>query len=213
MVYINRVIDYFLGPCIRRIETDIKTLYLTFDDGPNAYCTPQVLDLLKKHNVKATFFLISNKIEKNIFIFNRINDEGHAIGNHSPDHQSQIYFKSEKRLKKWIEQSETTISTLLGMPSVGFRPPAGIRTPVLKAVMKEINSKPIMWQHRFYDGVFNFKNSSWQRKIKKIKNGDIILLHDRHDKNSDFILNLENFIKHLTNDGFKLEAISQQIYK
>lgn len=213
MAYINQIIDIFLGPCIRRIETDKKTIYLTFDDGPNEYCTPHVLDLLQEYNVKATFFLISNKIDKNLSVFNRINAEGHAIGNHSPDHKSQNYFKGKKSLKKWIEQSETKISTLLGKPSVGFRPPAGIRPPELRLIMKEINSKPIMWQHRFYDGVFDFKNASWKRKIKQIKNGDIILLHDRHDKNSGFIISLENFIKQLINDGFQLKAIPYHIYK
>lgn len=213
MIYINRIVDFFLGPCIRKIETDTKSIYLTFDDGPNSYCTPQVLDLLQKYNVKATFFIISNKIDKNISIFNRINDEGHAIGNHSPDHNTQNYFKGKKALKKWIEQGEETISTLLGKSSVGFRPPVGVRTPELRLIMKEINSKPIMWQHRFYDGVFNFKASSWKRKIKKIKNGDIILLHDRHDKNSGFIISLEEFINQLTHDGFQLKAIPHRNLK
>jgi peptidoglycan/xylan/chitin deacetylase (PgdA/CDA1 family) len=213
MAYVNQIIDFFLGPCIRRIETDIKTIYLTFDDGPNSYCTPQVLDLLKKYNAKATFFLISNKINEHRSVFNRINDEGHAIGNHSPDHKTQNYFKGKKSLKKWIEHSETTISTLLGKPSVGFRPPVGIRPPELRFIMKELNSKPVMWQHRFYDGIFKFKNSSWKRKINKIKNGDIILLHDSHDITSNFIINLENFIKQLTQDGFQLKEIPDHIYQ
>lgn len=213
MPYINRIIDFFLGPCLRRIETDIKSIYLTFDDGPNLYCTPLVLDLLKKYNVKATFFLIGNKIDKNISIFNRINDEGHGIGNHSPDHKSQNYLKGKKSLKAWIEQSETIISNLLGRPSVGFRPPVGIRTPELRLIMKEMNSQPIMWQHRFYDGVFNFKNTTWKRKLNKIQNGDIILLHDRHDKNSGFITSLEHFIKQLINDGYQLKAMCHHVYK
>lgn len=211
MVYVNRIIDFFLGPCIRRIETDSKSLYLTFDDGPNTYCTPQVLDLLQKYNAKATFFIISNKISQNISVFNRIHNEGHAIGNHSPDHKTQNYFKGKKSLMKWIESGEITISTLTGKPSVGFRPPVGIRTPELKFIMKELNSKPIMWQHRFYDGIFNFDNKSWKRKIKKIRNGDIILLHDNHSKNSGFITSLETFIQKLTNDGFQLKGIPQRI--
>ena len=212
MLYINRIIDFILGPCLRRVETDIKSVYLTFDDGPNVYCTPFVLDLLKKYNVKATFFLIGNNIDKNISVFNRINDEGHAIGNHSPDHKSQNFLKGKKSLKAWIEQSETIISTLIGRPSVGFRPPVGIRTPELRLIMKEMNSQPIMWQHRFYDGIFNFKNSTWKRKLKKIQNGDIILLHDRHDQSSGFIISLEHFIKQLINDGYQLKAMSHPAY-
>ncbi|MFK5913391.1 MAG: polysaccharide deacetylase family protein [Woeseiaceae bacterium] len=199
--------DFILGPCIRSIQTNEKTIYLTFDDGPNSYCTPQVLDLLKKYNAQATFFIISNKIDENIIVFNRIKDEGHAIGNHSLDHKTINYFKGKKSLKKWIEDGETKISTLMGKSSVGFRPPAGIRTPELRLIMKEINAKPIMWQHRFYDGVFNFNDKSWERKFNKIKCGDIILLHDRHDKNTLFIVHLENFIKQLISEGFQLKKI------
>ena len=173
MASISQFIDILLGPCVRRIESDIKIIYLTFDDGPNADCTPHVQNLLQKYNVKATYFLIGNKIDKNISIFNRIKDEGNAIGNHSPDHKIKNYFKGKKVLKKWIDQSETTISTLSGKPSIGFRPPAGVRTPELRLIMKEINNKPIMWKYRFYDGVFNFNDSSWQRKIKKIKCGTL----------------------------------------
>lgn len=211
MVSVNRIIDFILGPCTRSIETDIKTVYLTFDDGPNSYCTPLVLDLLKKHNAKATFFVIGNNIDNNLAVFNRINNEGHAIGNHSPDHKTQNYFKGKKSLKQWIERSEIKISELTGNSSVGFRPPVGIRPPELRFIMKELNTKPIMWQHRFYDGVFNFNDRSWERKINKIRNGDIILLHDNHKANSGFISSLENFILQLTNNGFQLKAIPAHI--
>lgn len=211
MAYLNRIIDFFLGPCIRRIRTDMKIVYITFDDGPNAYCTPQVLDLFKKYKARATFFLISDNIENNITIFNRIIGEGHAIGNHSPDHKTYNYFKGKQSLKKWIERGEATISKFTGKPSVGFRPPVGIRTPELRFIMKELNTKPIMWQHRFYDGIFTFNNNSWKRKYKKIRNGDIILLHDNHDINDSFIINLEEFMQHLIKDGFQLQELPASI--
>lgn len=207
MITLNSILDFVLGPCIRRIETDEKSIYLTFDDGPNTYCTPQVLDLLKKYDVKATFFIITNKIDENISVFNRIHNEGHTIGNHSPNHNTSVYFKGKNTLKEWIAHSDAAILTLTGKPAVGFRPPIGIRTPELRALMKELKSKPIMWQHRFYDGIFNFTDSSWKRKIKKIRNGDIILLHDRHEESSTFIQCLENFIKQLLKDGFQLKEI------
>lgn len=207
MLNINLFTDFVLGDCHRRIESPEKTIYLTFDDGPNSYCTPLILDLLKKHNAKATFFLIGNNIEKNVHIFNRINNEGHAIGNHSPDHNTINFVKGKKALAKWIKRGESSISAFLKKPSVGFRPPVGIRTPELNQIMKETNSKPIMWQHRFYDTTFEFNDVSWKRKLSKIKSGDIILLHDTHQQPSNFILSLENFIKHLNENDFQLKEI------
>lgn len=203
----NFISDVILGSCIRNISSSQRTLYLTFDDGPNSYCTAKVLDLLKKHNCKASFFVISDNIEKNIGAFNRINNEGHAIGNHSSNHNTATLFQGYSSVEKWISQADKEIQKHSGKPPVGFRPPVGVRTPEIKKVMTCKNQQPIMWQHRFYDTRFKFTEKRWKKKIKTFKSGDIILLHDTHKDADIFIASLEMFIKTLLDNKFELKAI------
>lgn len=208
MMIFNYISDLIVGPCSRRIPSENKTIYLTFDDGPSPHCTPKVLDLLKKYNAQASFFLIGNNIEKNINIVNRIKNEGHSIGNHSIDHDTKTFFKGKKALEKWIDAGEAIILKNTGKPSIGFRPPVGIRTLELRLIMKQKRQKPIMWQHRFFDTTFTFTDASWKKKFHKIKGGDIILLHDTHHESDVFLASLENFIKELIRNNFEIKAIN-----
>ena len=209
MLIFNYISDLIVGPCLRQIPSKKKSIYLTFDDGPSSHCTAKVLDLLKKYNSQATFFLIGNNIEGNIGIVNRIKNEGHAIGNHSIDHNTKILFKGRKALEKWIDASEDIILKHTGNPSVGFRPPVGIRTPELRLIMKQKNKKPIMWKHRFFDTMFTFTDASWKKKYYKFKSGDIILLHDTHHQTDVFLASLENLIKELLRNNFTIKSINK----
>lgn len=209
MKLFNILSDFIVGPCLRNIESRDKTIYLTFDDGPNDYCTPKVLDLLNIYNAKATFFVIGNNINKNKDVLNQIIKNGHSIGNHSLDHKTTILFKGKKALSKWIDKGEAIILKNVGQPSIGYRPPVGIRTIELRFIMKQKNEKPIMWQHRFYDTKKIFTKNAWQKKLKKIKSGDIILLHDTHKHTEVFLESLEGLIQRLIKDGFQLKAIQR----
>ena len=208
MLIFNYTSDLIVGPCIRRIPSEEKSIYLTFDDGPSPHCTEKVLDLLKKYNSQATFFLIGDNIEKNIDIVHRIGNEGHAIGNHSLNHDTRTLFKGKKALEKWINSCDELILKNTGKKSIGFRPPVGIRTLELRLIMKQKNEQPIMWQHRFFDTQFTFNDAAWKKKFYKIKNGDIILLHDTHQQPDVFLSGLENFIKELIKNNFKINAIN-----
>jgi peptidoglycan/xylan/chitin deacetylase (PgdA/CDA1 family) len=201
------LVDSILGVATRKIDTPGKIIYLTFDDGPNTFCTPHVLQLLRKYNAKATFFVIGKNVEANIEIFKQIISEQHAIGNHSHDHDYLVYFKGVNRLKEWIEFGEQTIVKQLGSPSVGFRPPAGIRTPELRYLMYKRNERPVLWQHRFFDTAYQFTDEKWKNKFTRIRTGDIILLHDSHKEPGEFLSSLENFIKELVKEGYQLRAI------
>ena len=206
----NTLSDLIVGPCFRNIKSNNKTIYLTFDDGPNSYCTPKILDVLKKHKAKVTFFVLGNNIKDNKKVFNQIIKDEHSIGNHSFDHSTTIFFKGKKALSKWIDKGEATICKYLGEPTVGFRPPVGIRTPELRLIMKQKNEKPIMWQHRFYDTKREFTKETWKSKLHKIKSGDIILLHDTHKQTDVFLSSLDDFIQELINEGYQLKAIEKK---
>lgn len=195
----------------RRIKkTNInQEVFITFDDGPHPVCTPLVLDLLKKHNAKATFFLILNNVKKYPEITKRIIDEGHTIGNHSSDHNTLNFFKSYKDLNNWVIESEKGFREL-GIQTIGFRPPVGINTHLLNKVMTEANIPMILWDTRYYDTLLQLNFKKISRSITKLRTGSIILLHDKHS-----FKHQENFIKCLeflicqTKVNYKLSAINK----
>lgn len=206
------MLDFFLGPCFRSTKNP-DCLFLTFDDGPDENCTPDLLNLLKKYNAKATFFLIGNKIEKRLELAKKIIDEGHSVGNHSYDHDTSNFFKSKKHLETWVQKSEDNFKSSLGDISVGFRSPVGIRTPSLNKVLKEKKLKHFLWNIRFYDTKNGFSPNILKKKINKISGGDIILLHDTHhgkDKES-FLQGVEILLKFGKENNFKFIGLKDAI--
>ena len=196
-------------PSLRKIRTNENVLFLTFDDGPNPQSTPRVLDVLKKHDVTATFFIIANKAQAQLALVERIKNEGHAIGNHSLDHAYSAFFSGRATMTEWIQQSVKLLGAL-GIRPVGFRPPAGVRTPQLYASLEELQIPLIMWQHRFYD-----TNLKWTLKralgsLDETKGGDIVLLHDsqRPKRIGGFLETLENYIVEAKRRGFILRAMT-----
>jgi peptidoglycan/xylan/chitin deacetylase (PgdA/CDA1 family) len=148
-----------------------NTIYLTFDDGPNPEITPFVLDELHKRNLKATFFCVGENVLKYPEIFERIQLEGHQVGNHSFKHENANKVTAENYLNS-IQKADALIQSNI------FRPPYGRLSPRLA---REISKKYkiIMWTWLSYD---YDKEVSVQEILakaeKQIKGGDILVLHD-----------------------------------
>ncbi|UCG26880.1 MAG: polysaccharide deacetylase family protein [Bacteroidales bacterium] len=156
---------------IWRIPNSENKVYLTFDDGPNPEVTPWVLDMLGKHEAKATFFCLGRNVERYPDLFERIKDEGHSVGNHSYSHpdgwrtRNRDYFKDVERADR-----------LIGSPL--FRPPYGRITPSQIRVLKK-KYKIVMWD--LLSGDFDQKTTLKEcvRRIKKYaKTGSIVVLHE-----------------------------------
>lgn len=156
-----------------------KTLYLTFDDGPDAQYTEQILSLLRRKNCKATFFCVAERAKAHRSTVEQMVKEGHAIGNHSLDHRYRYYFASDARLENWILDADKMLTEIAGIKPIGFRPPAGVVTPPLKRVLARTRIPLVMWSHRFFDGVFSLSLSRLLRAASSAPNGAIFLLHDR----------------------------------
>jgi peptidoglycan/xylan/chitin deacetylase (PgdA/CDA1 family) len=174
-----RAFDFIYGPCFRRIvpSPGAQTLYLTFDDGPDPRGTPRVLDLLDEFGVSATFFLIGERAKREPGLVREILARGHTLGNHSPDHRYATYFRGKKKLEAWVEAGERMIAEVAGVATVGFRPPAGIRTPELVRAV-ERRWPLILWQTRFYDSIFAPTADRLTRSLGEARSGDIVLFHD-----------------------------------
>lgn len=175
---------YFIGlnfhlKSINSLNTSEKKVLLTFDDGPNAN-TLKVLEVLKKHNVSAVFFIIGKNIRGNEDVITQIVKEGHLIGNHSFSHHYWIDVWSTKKVTADFEKCQQLIEKYQFNTKL-FRPPYGVTNPNIAKAVKKIKLQSVGWNVRSYDTSIKDIEKINQRIISKLKPGAIILLHDRLD--------------------------------
>lgn len=189
-----------------------KILDPTFDDGPHRGSTEPVLESLGRHGIHATFFVIAEKAQKEVSFTREIQSAGHAIGNHSLDHRYSRFFGGRRALREWIATAETNLSQVLGEPTVGFRPPAGVRTPELHKALKEIRMPLILWNTRFYDAVFPWTVSRAMKSVGRARSGDIVLLHDRQEQTAlpSFIKTLDCYLSEAKAAGFEFGILTRE---
>ncbi len=180
-----------------------KAIYLTFDDGPHPAITPFVLQELEKYNARATFFCIGKNIEGNKAVYERILDEGHAVGNHTYDH-----------LDGWKTENAMYVSNVLkarkAIDSDLFRPPYGrITRKQRKALTQSANPfKIIMWS--VLSGDFDLTVSPEQcckNVMENTKSGSVIVFHDSEKAYYRMKFALPVLLKHFTEQGYLFKKI------
>ena len=176
-----------------KLNTKEKNIVLTFDDGPTIY-TSAILDLLKKHHFKATFFCVGKQIEKHPEVFSRIIQEGHCVGNHTYSHDKKMGFKSTYEMIKEIEKTNEIITHHLGKKTLFFRPPFGVTNPQIRKALIATEMTAIGWTIRSLDTVIKTEKKIIKRIEKKIKPGAIILLHDTSEKSVNIVAQLLNIL-------------------
>jgi peptidoglycan/xylan/chitin deacetylase (PgdA/CDA1 family) len=195
----------FYASYVWHIQTDTKTIYLTFDDGPHETATPFVLDQLKQYNAKATFFCIGKNVLAHPNIYQRILIEGHAVGNHTQNHLNGWKTSNDVYLKD-IAEAATVIDSNL------FRPPYGrIRKPQARALKSQIkNSKfqVIMWD--ILSGDFDTAISPdkcLSNVLQHTKAGSIIVFHDSTKAWERMHFALPKVLEHFSKMGYAFKAI------
>lgn len=190
--------------CNNPSETE-KKIALTFDDGPSPY-TLEVLDLLKKYNTEATFFCIGKNIEMYPEIVKQIIAEGHLVGNHSYSHSPFFDFYNAKKITEEIQQTDTLLEKFTSKKINFFRPPYGVTTPSIRRALKITGHKVIGWNIRSLDGGTKNQNLIFNRIIKRISPGGIVLLHDTA---SHSVLVLEQFLQFLQNQNYQVVSVEE----
>lgn len=201
----------FFGSFIKNFPVkNERVVFATFDDGPNSEYTPLLLDVLDRYEARATFFVITNKALKNKSLLFEILKRGHSIGDHSLDHTYQAFFQGEKKLYEWIRRSHEELSQCLGIRPVGFRSPAGVRTPELTRALSRLNIPHIGWRFRYFDTFFKMQPYHFERTLKKAHSGDIFLFHDGGNALSpfDFERIMDNFFLQTRREHFQCRSIS-----
>lgn len=192
-----------------------RQLALTFDDGPNDPHTPQLLEVLAKHNAHATFFLIGRYVRQLPQITCEISAAGHAIGNHTFTHPLLI-FKSKSEIRRELIDCHAAIEDSIGASSNLFRPPFGGRRPAVLRIARELGLQTIMWNITGYD--WNAPPASEiEKKIsRRIRGGDVILLHDGGHKQigvdrSQTILATGRLVERYKKEGFEFVTIPEML--
>jgi peptidoglycan/xylan/chitin deacetylase (PgdA/CDA1 family) len=166
------------GRTFTGLKPRTKQLALTYDDGPNDPYTQRLLDVLAKHNVRATFFLMGRFVTQRPDIVRELVRAGHVVGNHTFTHP-RLIFESASRVKEEIAQCHQAITDAVGEYSMLFRPPFGGRRPVTLRVVRGLGFEPVMWNVTGYDWSAPSVEHI-ERKVTRgvARGGNVILLHD-----------------------------------
>ena len=154
-----------------------RQLALTFDDGPNDVHTQKLLEVLDRHAVKATFFMIGKFVEQRPEIVRAVARAGHAIGNHTYSHPNLI-FKNRFEVRRELRECSRALRAVLGTYSRLFRPPHGGRRPEVLKMVSACELIPVMWSVSGWDWKPHSAEEIARKVHQQVRGGDVILLHD-----------------------------------
>jgi len=200
---------------IYREDISEKVVALTFDDGPSPQWTPKILDVLKKENVKATFFLLGKHVKQYSDIARRVAQEGHEIENHSYSHHVLLYYKPDE-LENEIKSCEKIIKDVTGQTTHYFRPPKAWVTALEKKKIEEMGYGVVLWSLNCKDWVTFDDKYIVRYLLQHVQSGDIILFHDaggffgteggdRHET----VKTIPRLVEKLKNKGYRFVTISE----
>jgi len=188
-----------------------KQLALTYDDGPNDPYTQRLLEILARHNVSATFFLIGRYVKQRPDIVREIDQAGHAIGNHTFTHPF-LALQSSDEIRRQLTDCRAAIQDVIGEHSSLFRPPFGSRRPATLRIARELGLEPIMWNVTGYDWNAPPAAAIEKKVIRQIRGGNVILLHDGGHKQmgadrSQTVLATDHLIARYKAEGYEFVTI------
>ena len=185
-----------------RFSSVTKEIYLTFDDGPTPEITTFVLNELKKHKAKATFFCIGKNVKKHLTIYKRIKKEGHALGNHTYNHLNGFRSNNTNYIEN-ILQAEKLIESNL------FRPPYGrLKSSQARSIIGK-GYKIIMWD--ILSGDFDTTitpEKCLKNVLDKTTNGSIVVMHDSEKAKDKIFYTLPKILSYYQEKGYLFKAIS-----
>ena len=194
---------------IYNVQTEEKKIAFTMNCAWNADDIDSILETLKNNDVKITFFMVGNWVDKYPEAVKKIYEAGHEIGSHSNTHPHVNQLSSEKNLEE-IKLSVSKIEKITGSKTNLYRAPYGEYNDTVIKVAKENGYYPIQWNIDTLDYKGLTGEKMWERIKNKLECGAIILSHNGTDHTAD---SLDMLIKNIKNKGYQITTVSELIYK
>ena len=165
------------GRVIGRGPRGSRTLYLTFDDGPNPLATPDILDTLARERVPATFFMVGAHARRHPALARQVRTAGHEIGNHT-EHHVKLHVRGPAKIRREMEAGHASITEVAGTAPRVFRAPHGYRNPFVTRMARRLGYRVIGWTFGVWDSDRPGAEEIRRRVRAKLAPGAIVLLHD-----------------------------------
>jgi peptidoglycan/xylan/chitin deacetylase (PgdA/CDA1 family) len=192
-----------------------KHIAMTYDDGPNDPHTLKLLDVLAKHSVRATFFMIGRYVQQQPAIARAVAQAGHVVGNHTFTHPLLI-FESAARTRTQLVDCHDALEDAVGEHSNLFRPPFGGRRPATLRVARALGLETVMWNVTGYD--WNAPPAAVIEKqvMRQIGGGDVILLHDGGHRamgadRAQTVMATDNLIRRYRDQGYEFVTVEEML--
>ena len=197
MLQVPEILKSVIKNVVWRINPAKKVIYLTFDDGPNPGVTPQVLDILDRFEVKATFFCVGENVSRFPDVFDEVKRRGHTVGNHTFNHLKGFEYSTDDYVRNVKKASEFIDSRL-------FRPPHGqIKPSQIKALKDDYLI--IMWDFITYDYDKRIEPEKIIAEVKKrSRNGSIVVFHDSLKAEKNVLQVLPEALRFWKENGYKV---------
>ena len=191
-------------------DTSQKILYLTFDAGYENGSTEKILDVLKKYQVPAAFFLVGNYIEKNADLVRRMVEEGHIVGNHTMHHYDMSKLSDKAAFTKELTDLEDLFNETTGkeMPKY-YRPPQGIYSRENLEMAQELGYKTVFWSLTYVDWNNDAQPTAEQafsKLLPRTHNGAVVLLHSTSATNAEI---LDELLTKWKAQGYTFQSIDK----
>ena len=198
-------------------QPESKRLALTYDDGPNDPHTLRLLDVLAKHNVKATFFLIGRFVKQRPDIAHELVRAGHVVGNHTFSHPNLIFVTAEQTRTE-LTACEQALSDAVGEHSRLFRPPFGGRRPSTLRIARALGLEPVMWSVTGWDWKGKPAEFVERKVVQQVRGGDVLLLHDGSHvafgaDRSQSVIATDHLIARYRSEGYEFLTVPEMMEK
>jgi len=192
-----------------------KQIALTYDDGPNDPHTLKLLEVLARHEIHATFFMIGRHVRQRPDIAREVARAGHVVGNHTATHPLLI-FESAARTRAEIVDCRTALTDAVGEHSNLFRPPFGGRRPATLRIARQLGLETIMWNVTGYDWNTPQVAQVEKKVTEQVRGGDVILLHDGGHRamgadRGPTVIATDTLIRRYNDEGFEFVTVTQMM--